>query len=132
MIGSSDGNDAGTHNCEEGDVLVGMKVKFNRENDLRPRKIGFTLFRNGKIHELSTLGNNFGFSNLKLWPEPNSIYGRQDVENMKIRKITWSKWSSTDFDLSGVRLYPTEGNDSDILGETRYGWEELTLHQTPI
>ena len=128
----SEASDAGSASCEDGDVLVGMKVRFHRENDLRPRRLGFMLIRNGKIHETDTMGNNFGFTTLKYWPEINSIYGRQDVENMKIRKITWSKWSDTDYDLSAIRFYPTEGDDSQIIGETRHGWEEVTLRTEPI
>ena len=51
---------------------------------------------------------------------------------MKIRKIAWSQWGSGDEDLSGVRFYPFEGEDSGIMGETRYSWAEAELHQRPI
>ena len=46
--------------------------------------------------------------------------------------MSWSQWGSGDEDLSGLRLYPFEGEDSGILGETRYGWEETELYQRPI
>ena len=105
MIGS-EGSDAGSHSCEDGDVLVGMKVRFHGENSLRPRRLGFTLFRRGKIHQLDTLGTSIGHPNYKEWPDINSLYGRQDVENLKIRKISWSRWGSGDNDLSAFRFYP--------------------------
>ena len=51
---------------------------------------------------------------------------------MKIQKISWSQWGSGDEDLSGVRFYPFTGEDSGIMGETRYSWAEAELYQRPI
>ena len=50
------------------------------------------------------------------WPEVNTLHGRQDVENLKITKIGWSRWGSSDNDLSGFRLYPVQGGESPIIG----------------
>ena len=83
------------------------------DRDRRPKKLGFTLIRDGKVFKTDPLiGNNWSYNNLTMWPKPNTLYGRQDVENMKIRKIAWSQWGSGDEDLSGLRLYPHEGEDS--------------------
>ena len=109
-----------------------MTIRFNSISDRRPRRFSFTLIRNGKIHKTDYYGNSFGIMDQRFWPALNTLYGRQDVENMKIRKISWSQWGSGDEDLSGVRFYPFEGEDSGIMGETRYTWAEAELHQRPI
>ena len=131
LIGN-EGDDVGTVNFEENDVLIGMTIRFNSQSDKRPRRFGFTLIRNGSIFKSELYGNSFGHMTQKFWPALSTLYGRQDVENLKIRKIAWSQWGSGDEDLSGLRFYPFNGPDSDILGETRYSWAETELPQTPI
>ena len=49
VINSVDGTHKGTVNFEETDVLVGMTIIFTSESDKRPRKLGFTINRNGSI-----------------------------------------------------------------------------------
>ena len=46
---------------EGGDVLIGMTIRFSSANDRRPRRIGFTLIRGGKIYQIDTIGNRFGY-----------------------------------------------------------------------
>ena len=49
VINSIEGTNKGTVNFEATDVLVGMTIIFTSEGDKRPRKIGFTINRNGSI-----------------------------------------------------------------------------------
>ena len=59
LVGS-EGDNVGTINFEENDVLIGMTVRFNSQSDRRPRRFGFTLIRNGKIFKSELYGNSFG------------------------------------------------------------------------
>ena len=113
-------------------MLIGMTVRYQSATDRKLKRIGFTLIRNGKYHKTEMVGHSWGIMDQRFWPPLNTLWGRQDVENLKLRKMSWSQWGSGDEDLSGLRLFPFEGEDSGILGETRYGWAETELHQRPI
>ena len=45
LIGSDNGIEEGTVDFEQSDVLVGLTVQCNSENDKRPRRFGFTIMR---------------------------------------------------------------------------------------
>ena len=79
VINSIEGTNKGTVNFEATDVLVGMTVIFTSEGDKRPRKIGFTINRNGSIIQTEPKGNDVGFHAIP-WPSLESIGERQDVD----------------------------------------------------
>ena len=79
VINSVEGTHKGTVNFEETDVLVGMTIIFTSESDKRPRKLGFTINRNGSIIQTEPKGNEIGFHAIP-WPSLESIGERQDVD----------------------------------------------------
>ena len=62
----------------QGDELIGLTVLNTSENDRRPRQIGFTLLRNGQIHQ--TEPNGCAITTFtQSWPVPHTLSDRQDV-----------------------------------------------------
>ena len=51
---------------------------------------------------------------------------------MRIKKFHWSRWGSGDNDLSGIKMTNTQDQESPILGQTRYEWQDVVLRNTPI
>ena len=103
VVNSVNGIEAETIRFEANDELVGMTCINTSESDKRPRQLGFTLLRNGQIFETAPSGcaiSHFSQS----WPVVNSLQGRSDVSNMKVSKISFSRWGGSDFDLAGLKL----------------------------
>ena len=51
---------------------------------------------------------------------------------MRIAKISFSRWGQSDFDIAGIKLTNSSGQESGLLGMERHAWESLTLQQKPI
>ena len=132
VIGSENGIDCGTINFLDTDVLVGVKLLCTSESDKRPRRFGFTVMRNKAsaaqqgvptsgqqsnmpssrpppvadgefmVHETEPIGNEFGLD--QTWPAMSSLEGRQDVNNMRIKTISFSRWGENDYDFSGLKV----------------------------
>ena len=51
---------------------------------------------------------------------------------MKVTKVHWSQWGSGDYDLSGLKMTNAAGQTSEIIGSTRYSWNECDLRDSPI
>ena len=131
VINSITGIEAETIRFEQNDELVGMTCISTSESDKRPRQLGFTLLRNGQIIE--TAPNGCAISHFsQSWPVVNSLQGRSDIANMKVTKIFYSRWGSSDFDLAGLKVMNSQGSDSGLLGMERNDWESITLNQAPI
>ena len=120
VINSDSGEDAGTFQFEQGDMLIGLNMKCTSPSDKRPRQLGFILLRGGLIFETEMYGNSIS-KYTQVWPTIESLQGRQDAETLRITKISWSKWGSGDDDLSGIRLH-TASSESEQLGAERYNW----------
>ena len=52
------------------------------------------------IRETKPIGNEFRLE--QTWPSIQSLQGRRDVDNMRLRSIEYSRWSSSDYDFSGL------------------------------
>ena len=130
LINSESGPCAGTIDFEEGDVLVGITIQSNSESDKRPRRFGFTIMRNATsgsfqhqaavkaaattalkragsisiegVRETDPIGNDFRL--IETFPSMASLQGRSDVNNMKIKTIEFSRWATSDQDLSAIKV----------------------------
>ena len=63
------------------------------------------------------------------WPEIS--YCRQNAHNrtgLRICEIEVSRWSSSDYDLAGLKLKNVSGDNSEIIGRTLHSWETIELH----
>ena len=83
-----------------------------------------------RVFETKPIGNEFRLEN--TWPSIESLQGRQDVDNMRISKIAVSRWASSDWDISGLRVTDNAAHESDIMGKTRYDWVQTVLEEKPI
>ena len=105
-VNSTNGVEVGIVNFKEGDELVGLTLVCSSENDKRPRQLGFTIARrveNGyNFVETTPQGNDFTLK--QTWPEINTLRNRQDVANMRITSISYSRWGEKDSDFSGMKL----------------------------
>ena len=54
------------------------------------------------IHETKPVGNDFSLN--QTWPEIASLSGRRDVDNLRIKQISFSRWASGDHDFSGLKI----------------------------
>ena len=155
LINSEVGTVAGTIDFEEGDVLVGLTLQCSSENDKRPRKFGFTIMRNAQsssfsqqaaaaiaagsslipqggaggvptgVRETRPIGNEFRLE--QTWPTIASLQGRQDVNNMRLKSISYSRWANGDHDFSGLKVKNNQDQESDIMGTTRFEYQTCNL-----
>ena len=72
VINSASGEDAGTFQFNQGDVLIGMNMKCTSPSDKRPRQIGFILLRDGMIFETEMYGNSISKLS-QVWPSIESL-----------------------------------------------------------
>ena len=77
MINSSEGPEAGTIEFQENDVIIGITTMCLSEGDKKPRQFGFTVMRNGQIHQYDPIGHNFNY--VETWPQSSSLQGRSDL-----------------------------------------------------
>ena len=132
IINTDQGEESAMIHFEQGDEFIGMSCLYTTNDNKKPRQMGLTILRNnGTIHETPLYGNCIGFYP-QIWPKIDTFQGRQDVENMRIKKLHWSRWGSGDNDLSGIKLTNNQDQESPILGQTRYEWRDITLRDEPI
>ena len=125
MINSVEGTEAGTIDFEENDFLVGITCLCISTSDKKPRRFGFTVIRNGQVHQYEPLGHNFTYP--QAWPVPDSLQGNQEVASKRIKEISWSRWGESDVDFAGVKLFNYAGESSETLGMSRHPLESLRL-----
>ena len=51
---------------------------------------------------------------------------------MRITEVSFSRWGSGDYDLSGLRLTNKAGQTSQLFGQERHAWETKRLKTIPI
>ena len=125
LINSDEGPEAGTIDFESGDFLVGVTCMSMSESDKKPRRFGFTVIRNGQVHQYEPIGHVFTYA--QAWPVPNSLSGNTEVAPKRIKEIAWSRWGDNDHDFAGVKLTNYAGESSEILGMTRHALEAVRL-----
>ena len=59
------------------------------------------------LRETKLIGNEFRLD--QTWPTTQSLQGRRDVNNMRLRSIEFSRWSSSDYDFSGLQVTNNQG-----------------------
>ena len=132
VVNSDTGTDVESIMFQQGNELVGLTVLNTSENDRRPRQIGFTILRNGQIHETEPNGCAItGFA--QTWPKiPQLEAAVNNVSSKQISKISFSRWGQNDYDIAGIKLTNNEGQESEILGMARHAWDSIMLQQKPI
>ena len=76
------------------------------------------------VHETKPIGNEFRHE--QTWPSIASLQGRQEM-GMVIKTLSWSRWATSDYDLSGFKVTNNHGQTSEIMGTERYGFESINL-----
>ena len=77
------------------------------------------------VHETKPIGNEFRHE--QTWPSIASLQGRQDIDNMRIKTISFSKWASNDTDLSGIKVTNNQGQTSELMAKERYEFVSVIL-----
>ena len=77
------------------------------------------------IRETKPVGNGFRLE--QTWPSIQSLQGRRDVDNMRLRSIEFSRWSSSDYDFSGLQVTNNQGQTSELMGTKRYDFNTVNL-----
>ena len=77
------------------------------------------------IHETNPLGNDFSLE--QTWPTIASIQGRRDVDNLRVKSISFSRWASSDYDFSGMKVKNNQDEESDVMGTTRFEYQNIIL-----
>ena len=78
VVNSDTGTEVETIVFERGDELIGLTVLNTSDDDRRPRQVGFTILRNGQIHQ--TEPNGCAITKFtQSWPVPHTLADRQDV-----------------------------------------------------
>ena len=99
-------------------MLIGVTTMCLSDSDKKPRMFGFTVMRNGQVHRYEPVGHSFNY--FESWPIKQSLQGRSDVENMRIKEISWSRWGENDVDFAGVKLTNYKGQSSEVIGLNRH------------
>ena len=143
IINSDNGTSSGTIDFEQYDEFVGITVASVSDSETKPRRIGFTLMRDNQspsmraefpplpelfkyqVYQTLPVGHEFTYS--ETWPLTASLQNRNDVANMRLTQISFSRWGENDYDLSGIKLKNNSNQESDVIGRTKYALETLDL-----
>ena len=83
-----------------------------------------------RLHQTEPAGNSY--KHAQTWPAISSLEGRQDVEQMRLKSITFSRWGGNDQDFSGVKVTNKADQSSELMGTERHDWETAQIKELPI